>query len=229
MSKAIFFALRRMIIMEKKKKIILQPVILLAVTVLFSILATVVDRQAIGPEDTVVGFASLNGSFHDVFGYNAVFDTISDIMMYLSFLVVLYFAVAGLQRLVKKKSIEGVGKTILGLGILYVLVAILYVAFNHIPINYRPVIQPGETELETSFPSSHTLVICTVMGSAIIAWQRLFTNKTAAKVSKICAIAVIVIGVVARLLAGVHWVTDIIAGILFSATLISFYAAWSVD
>ena len=215
--------------MDKKGKRYLRPVLLLLVTILFSALAVVVDRQAIGPEDTVVGFASLNGSFHDIFGYNAVMDTISDIMMYFSFLVVFQFAVAGIKRLVKRKSLSKVGKTIIGLGILYVIVAILYVAFDKIPINYRPVIQPGETELETSFPSTHTLVISTVMGSAIIAYRRLLSNKKAQKIAVICSQVVMVVGVAARLFAGVHWMTDIIAGILFSVTLVSFYSAWSAD
>ena len=215
--------------MEKKGKRYIQPAALLLVTILFSVLAVVVDRQAIGPDDTVVGFAALNGSFHDVFGYNMVMDTISDIMMYFSFLVVFQFGVAGIKRIVKKKSIQKVGKTILGLWILYVIVAILYVAFDKIPVNYRPILQPGETELETSFPSTHTLVICTVMGSAIVAYRRLLTNKTAKKTAQICSIVIIVVGVAARLFAGVHWMTDIIAGILFSVTLISFYSAWSAD
>ena len=215
--------------MDTKTKSFGKPLALLAITAIFSVLATLVDRQAIGPDNTVVGFASLNGAFAGKFGYNSTFDTISDLAMGIAFLVVAYFAVLGLVRLIREKSLSKVGKVIIGLGILYVVVAIIYVVFGTIPINYRPVMQPGETELETSFPSTHTLVVCTVLGSAILAWKRIINNPTVLKVLKVAAIAVMVVGVIARLFAGVHWMTDIIAGILFSATLISFYAAWSLD
>ena len=188
-----------------------------------------IDRQAIGLENTVVGFASLNGAFAGRFGYNSTCDTISDLAMFIAFAVVASFAIIGLIRLIREKSLSKVGKVIIGLGILYVIVAIIYVAFGKIPINYRPVMQPGETELETSFPSTHTLVICSVLGSAVLAWNKLIKNPTVLKVLKVAAFAVMVVGVIARLFAGVHWVTDIIAGILFSLTLIAFYAAWIKD
>ena len=215
--------------MKLKKNSLTKPLCLLLVTVIFSVLTAFVDRAAIGPEDTSVGFASLNGAVANILGYNGVFDKISDLVMVLAFLVAASFAVMGLITLVKTKSIAKVGKTILGLGVLYLVVAIIYVAFDKIPINYRPLLQPGETELETSFPSSHTLVICSVFGSAIIAWKRLFSGKNYVQILNIAAIVLMVVGVCARLLAGVHWATDIVAGILFSLTLVSFYAACSKD
>ncbi|WP_022766483.1 phosphatase PAP2 family protein [Butyrivibrio sp. XPD2006] len=215
--------------MKIEKNSLVKPLCLLLVTVIFSVLTYFVDRAAIGLEGTSVGFSSLNGAVSGALGYNGFFDKVSDLVMVLSFLVVASFAFIGLLVLVKTKSIAKVGKTILGLGILYLVVAIIYVAFDKIPINYRPLLQPGETEIETSFPSSHTLVICSVFGSAMIAWKRLLKNKTYAKVLRIAAVALMVIGVCARLLAGVHWLTDIIAGVLFSLTLVSFYAACSKD
>ena len=215
--------------MKLEKNSLTKPLCLLLVTVIFSVLTAFVDRAAIGPEDTAVGFASLNGAVANILGYNGVFDKISDLVMVLAFFVVASFAVMGLITLVKTKSIAKVGKTILGIGVLYLTVAIIYVAFDKIPINYRPLLQPGETELETSFPSSHTLVICSVFGSAIIAWKRLFSGKNYVQILNIAVIVLMVVGVCARLLAGVHWLTDIIAGVLFSLTLVSFYAACSKD
>ena len=206
----------------------LKGLCLLGVTFIFSLLTYFVDRQPVGYDGTSVGFATLNGAFSRTFGYNAAMDTISDIAMYFSFLVVAFFAGIGVMQLVKVKNLSKVSRTIIGLGILYVIVVILYVAFKKIPINYRPILQPGETEIETSFPSTHTLVIATVLGSGVFAAKRLFSNKNTVKVLTVLFIAVTVIGVAARLFAGVHWLTDIIAGLLFSATLIAFYAAWSV-
>jgi len=213
---------------EKKNKYF-PGLCLCGITLIFSILSCVVDRQPIGYEGTTVGFASLNGAFHNAFGYNGTMDTISDIVMYFSFLVVACFAVYGVRLLIKEKSIAKVSKVILGLGILYVVVAVLYVAFKKIPINFRPILQPGETELETSFPSTHTLVIASVLGSAVVAVRKLFSNKNMVKAVTVIFAILIVVGVAARLFAGVHWMTDIVAGLLFSASLISLYAAWGLN
>ena len=215
--------------MNSVKKDFKRPLVMLVVTILFSVLTFVVDRKPIGYDGTSVGFSSINGLFAGSFGYNPVMDTLSDIAMYLSFLVVAAFAFIGVMQLIRGKSLSKVDKTIIGLGILYVVVAVLYVAFDKIPINYRPILQPGETELETSFPSTHTLVICTVLGSGIVAAKRLFKNEMTVRVLKIAFIAIMAIGVCARLFAGVHWLTDIVAGLLFSVTLVSLYTAWIGD
>lgn len=215
--------------MNSVKRDFKRPLVMLVVTILFSVLTFVVDRKPIGYDGTSVGFSSINGLFAGSFGYNPVMDTLSDIAMYLSFLVVAAFAFIGVMQLIRGKSFSKVDKTIIGLGILYVVVAVLYVAFDKIPINYRPILQPGETELETSFPSTHTLVICTVLGSGIVAVKRLFKNEMTVRVLKIAFIAIMAIGVCARLFAGVHWLTDIVAGLLFSVTLVSLYTAWIGD
>lgn len=215
--------------MNSVKRDFKRPLVMLVVTLLFSVLTFVVDRKPIGYDGTSVGFSSINGLFAGSFGYNPVMDTLSDIAMYLSFLVVAAFAFIGVMQLIRGKSLSKVDKTIIGLGILYVVVAVLYVAFDKIPINYRPILQPGETELETSFPSTHTLVICTVLGSGIVAAKRLFKNEMTVRVLKIAFIAIMAIGVCARLFAGVHWLTDIVAGLLFSVTLVSLYTAWIGD
>ena len=215
--------------MNSIKRDFKRPLVMLVVTILFSVLTFVVDRKPIGYDGTSVGFSSINGLFAGSFGYNKVMDTLSDIAMYLSFLVVAAFAFIGVMQLIRGKSLSKVDKTIIGLGILYVVVAVLYVAFDKIPINYRPILQPGETELETSFPSTHTLVICTVLGSGIVAAKRLFKNEMTVRVLKIAFIAIMAIGVCARLFAGVHWLTDIVAGLLFSVTLVSLYTAWIGD
>lgn len=215
--------------MNTKENKYTRAFFLLLVTAAFSLLAVVVDRAPIGPNGTSVGFSSLNGAFASTFGYNETMDTISDVMMVLAFVVVISFAAMGVRELVQKKSIAKVSKVLLGLGIIYAAVAVLYVAFKKIPVNYRPIIPPGETELETSYPSTHTLIIGTVMGSAMLAWERVIANEKLVKVLKILAVVIMVVGIGARLLAGVHWFTDIAAGILFSLTLIAFYTAWSLN
>ena len=92
--------------MNSTKKDYKRPIVMLVVTILFSVLTFVVDRKPIGYDGTSVGFSSINGFFAGSFGYNPVMDTLSDIAMYLSFLVVAAFALIGAVQLIKGKSLS---------------------------------------------------------------------------------------------------------------------------
>lgn len=78
---------------------------------------------------------------------------------------------------------------------------------------------PGETAPEASFPSSHTMLIMTVMIAVMIVSDKYFGDLLGAFVRVLCFLTVLVT-VGGRLWCGVHWFTDIIGGILLSATLL---------
>ena len=70
-------------------------------------------------------------------------------------------------------------------------------------INYRPVLEAGETFPEASFPSSHTVLAFVVFATAIIAWGRLLEKHTAiARALQIFAALLLAVAVISRLLAG---------------------------
>ncbi|MBR3203698.1 MAG: phosphatase PAP2 family protein, partial [Solobacterium sp.] len=114
---------------------------------------------------------------------------------------------------------------LLVLGGLYVILGFLYVFFNKVAINYRPVIMPGEVLPESSFPSSHSMLGCTVMGSAYLLVDRYVKNQTAVKVLHVLCIINMIVIVGGRFLSGVHWFTDILGGILISIALIAEFSA----
>ena len=211
----------------KRKSYYGKTILLLIISIVYTVLVSVVDKQAIGPEGTSVGFSAINKVVLDLISYNPMWDKVTDIMLMIAILTAAYFAVTGLMQIVKeKRRIMEVDKEILIMGFLYVILVIMYVVFDKIPFNYRPVLLPDETELEASFPSTHVLMICTIMGSAIAAWrERLYDDENLVAILRTCACVVMAIGVVGRVLAGVHWFSDICAGLLFSATLISAYKA----
>ncbi len=210
--------------MEKKNTSLLTTIILAVVTGIYTVLVCTVNKAPVGPEGTSVGFSSMNKAFADAIGFSPLWDKITDVMMIAAILAAVSFVVLGVMQLVKKKSVLKVDKAILALAAVYIVVVVLYVFFDKVPINYRPIIMPDETSPEASFPSTHTLVICTILSTAIVAWDRVFSDKkTICNILKIAAIAVMVIGVAGRIIAGVHWITDIIAGLLFSATLTAAY------
>ena len=198
----------------------------LVVTVIFALLAFNVDRAAIGPNDTEVGLSALNGAVAARFGYNAFFDKITDVTMVLAILTAAVFAVIGFLQLVREKSLIKVDKRIIGLGCVYVLVVVLYVFFDKVPLNYRPVLVPGETELEASFPSSHVMVIVTIMSTAVAFIKSFLAGKDDVRKWLVTAAEVImIVAVVGRILAGVHWISDIIGGLLISLTISECYKA----
>ena len=90
-------------------------------------------------------------------------------------------------------------------------------------VNYRPVLIEGV--LEASYPSSHTLLACTILGTTILQ----IINRVNVKGLKILLICLCVIVcaviVVGRLLSGVHWLTDIVGSIFLSMGLFYIYKA----
>ena len=210
---------------EKNKKLVITAALTLG-TFFYTILIGVVDRKPIGPEESKVGWAALNGSFRDAIGENPVWDKITDVMMIIAILTAVSFIAIGVIQLIQTKNVFKVEKTIWGLAGVYVLMVLLYIIFDKIiKINMRPIIEDGG-KLECSYPSSHVFIICTIMGTAYVAWGkiRFFKEKSMVlECLRISAIAVMAITVAGRLVSGVHWFTDIWGGVLFAAMLISAY------
>ena len=82
---------------------------------------------------------------------------------------------------------------------------------------------PDNTHPEASFPSSHTMLVCVIMGSAAMLINRYIRNKPLNRILRAVCYVIIGVTVVGRLIAGVHWFMDILGGILISVTLLSLY------
>ena len=211
---------------KKKYRKYVDAAALLAAALLFTLLVKVVDVQAIGPQETSVGFAKINKAFADAVGTNMLLYKLTQLLGYAALAVVAFFGFGGMMQLVKRKSLLKVDRELLGAGVLYVVVLALYVAFEKIIVNYRPVIMPGETAPEASFPSSHTLLACVVFGSAVILADTYVRKHKARKRVRAIFVILIIVMVVGRLFSGVHWITDIVAGLLFSGSLLSAFKGY---
>ena len=208
--------------MSLGKKFTFWGIGLMAAAVLFTIMVAAVDVRAIGPQGSSVGFAGLNSAFADAFGLNSVLYGISEFTGWLALLVAGGFGVLGVYELIKRKKIFKVDYCILSMGVLYVIVAVLYVVFDKFAVNYRPVLEADGT-LEASFPSSHTLLAVCIFVPAIFAVGRVMDDKkTAFVVSCIFAFLAVLV-VMCRLFSGVHWLTDMIGGGLYSSALVCVY------
>ncbi len=194
---------------------------LFAAFVLWTVLITFVDVQPIGPEGSEVGFASLNGFVHELLGEHMLLYMITDWLSLVPLFVVLFFGGMGFVQLVKRKSLLKVDRSILLLGIFYLLVAAAYVLFEVVTINYRPVLINGY--LEGSYPSSTTMLVMCVMLTSVGLFRRFFANEVVRKIVSGGIILFTVFMVGGRLFSGVHWFTDIVGAMLLSGGLIMAY------
>lgn len=213
-------------LMKQSRKWILSGV-MLCMFVLLIILLKSVDVAAVGPEGTVIGLSHVNAAFHDGTGVNMTWYKITQGLGLVTIATAGVFACIGVIQLIQRKSLRKVDPAILRLGALYVLVMILYVFFEKFIVNYRPIVMPGADAPEASFPSTHTMLVCTVMGSTMMAIGQYLPNmKLRTGVRLVCAI-IIGVTVVGRLLCGVHWLTDIFGGLLISASLLFMFSAFA--
>ena len=207
-----------------KKKYLYISIFSLSAFVLWTLLLRLVDVRAIGPEGSSVGFSALNGFLHEKIGVNMYLYNITDWLGLVPIGVAFGFAIFGLIQLIKRKSLLRVDRSILALGVFYIIVVAVYIFFEIVVINYRPVLIEGW--LEASYPSSTTMLVTCVMPSAAMQAKERIKNKALRQGVIIIIIAFIAFMVVARLLSGVHWITDIIGGALFSLGVVMAYKSF---
>ena len=207
-----------------KKKYLYISIFSLAAFVLWTLLLCFVDVRVIGPEGSSVGLATFNGYVHEKIGVNMYLYNITDWLGLVPIGVAFGFAILGLIQLIKRKSLLRVDRTILALGVFYIIVIAVYLFFEIVVINYRPVLIEGY--LEASYPSSTTMLVTCVMPSAAMQAKERIKNKALRQGVIIIIIAFIAFMVVGRLLSGVHWITDIIGGALFSLGVVMAYKSF---
>lgn len=202
--------------MEKKnKRWLVCAASLLMAFALWTVLVRFVEVRAIGPEGSSVGFATLNRYVHELTGVNWFLYTVTDWLGLIPIAVALGFAILGLVQLIKHKSLWKVDHSILALGVFYIVVIAAYVFFEMVVINYRPTLINGY--LEASYPSSTTMLVTCVMPTAAVQLNARIKNTALRRCVILAIIAFTAFMVMGRLISGVHWITDIIGGLLLSS------------
>ena len=133
------------------------------------------------------------------------------------------FALLGLFQWIRRKSLFRVDQSLFVLGAFYIVMLAAYLFFEAAPINYRPVLISGF--LEVSYPSSTTLLVLCVMPTAEMQLSSRIKSTTLRRCVSIAIYAFTAFMVIARLVSGVHWCSDIIGGALLSASLVALYSA----
>ena len=207
--------------MEKKKRLFCLGLGLILAFAIWTVSVRFIDVKPIGPRESSVGFATLNGYFHSLTGVNISLYTITDWLGLVPIFIALGFALLGLVEWIGRKSLFKVDKNILALGGFYIVVIAVYILFETVVINYRPTLIEGC--LEVSYPSSTTLLVGCVMPTAMIQLGDRIRKRTLKRLLMLIISIFIAFMVIGRIVSGVHWITDIIGGVLLSAGLVTLY------
>ena len=177
-----------------------------------------IDCASIGPKSTTVGFATVNRFVHAFTGVHMSLYVLSDWLSLVPLGIILFFGLLGLCQWVQRKKLKYVDRSILALGVFYLVVMGAYVFFEVYVVNYRPILIDGV--LEPSYPSSTTMLVMTVMPTAIMQLRERVKNLRIRQWASVVMAVFTIAMVLARLVSGVHWFSDIIGGALLSAGLV---------
>lgn len=203
------------------RKVLAAGIMLALAFAAWTVLIQTADVRPWGQNGTNIGFAALNHWFFKLTGVHMLLYTVTDWLGLVPLAVCMAFGRIGLVQLIERKSLLKVDYDITLLGIYYFIVIIGYLIFEMIPINYRPI--PIEGRMETSYPSSTTLLVLSVMPTLVFQTKRRVKNPAVRSVVCIVTVLFSAFMVIGRLVSGVHWFTDIFGGMLLSAGLFYVY------
>lgn len=194
---------------------------LFVVFAVFTIIAKFVDTSLVLTTNTKIGLSSINKPIFDSIKISDAWGTVSTVLFLVAALVALALIVIGVKEFIKTKQLSKVNHKILFLIGLYMLTVFFYFLFEILIVNYRPLLDEGLAK--ASYPSSHTLLVCVVCLSACFVVPDYIKNKPL-KITIISLLILIsLLTPVTRMLAGMHWFSDIIGSLLLSAALVMCY------
>lgn len=139
-------------------------------------------------------------------------DLITNIILIAALAIFAVFALLGLFQWITRKSLKKVDRSLLMFPIPLVLMAIVYFVFDKlIVLSTRP-----NGSGEPSFPSTHVMVVATIFLMAAIIIPRYIKSKTMVIILDILMLALIVLVSMGRILANMHWPTDVAGGLGFA-------------
>lgn len=211
--------------MNKTKTGFIAAAMLFALFLVFTLLTATVDREAC--EAGSIGFSSLNKAVSESIGTSRFWHIATEALGIVALIECAGFALIGLLQLIARKNLFKVDGSILALGATYALLAAFYLLFLVVTVNYRP-FSPADLSLaEPSYPSSHTMLAVAVFGTGALAFAGMTESRKTALVFTAVSSALAALTVFGRILSGVHWITDVIGGILLGFAHVALYLGLS--
>ena len=86
---------------EKSQKVLLSGIAMVVLFILWTVAISLIDVQPIGPQNSSVGFATLNGFIHSLTGVHMAIYTVTDWLGLIPLCFILGFALLGLKKLIQ--------------------------------------------------------------------------------------------------------------------------------
>jgi len=192
------------------------------------------DVQIIGPYNVEIGLASVNAWFRKLcnydngIGYSAFWYYFSQVMVFLAMALSLFWIGLGVYQYSKDRDSSDIDKSLIATYGLYILALLFFLIYRKLSINNGPVPLPGKDGTGVSFPSFHAMLFLVAMGSTIyLSGYFLEDHKVSKKLILMIRIFfafLMVLGIFARIISGVEWITDLLGGICFTVPLLVIYS-----
>ena len=145
---------------------------------------------------------------------------LTDVIVAGALITAAIFAVVALVQWWRRKSFFKIDRelrwTLLPLGIM----AATYVVFEKfIVLATRP-----NGSGEPSFPATHTMLTATIFFLAIQLLPKYLHNRAAVIILDVLMLVAVILVAVGRVIANMHWPTDVLGGIIFSGIFATIYA-----
>lgn len=138
---------------------------------------------------------------------------ITNIILLSAFAVLAVFVLLGLYQWISRKSLKRVDKELLWAPLPLALMAATYFIFDKLIIlNTRP-----NGSGEASFPSTHVMVVATIFLLASILLPKYVKSLPVRAILYAIMLTLLVTVSVGRVLADMHWISDVIGGLIFAA------------
>ena len=202
------------------KKFLTYSIIAGVLLILFCALTvslTFVDVREAGESGAPVGFAALNEAVFEALGQDEISLKLSDLCGVLMIAAVGAFGVTGLVQVIRRKGILRADKELYVMAGGLALLAVAYLFFEVVVINCRPVLEDGE--LAASYPSSHAMLAVSVAGMGAAYLYRRIQCRCWRTSPSMSLISLATVTTLLRLVAGVHWLTDIVGGVLLGLVI----------
>ena len=211
---------------ERRRRLLLYTFLYLVALVLALI---VYDVDAVGVDYEEIGLSSVNVWFRNLFdyseetGYFVPLYYVSKILVYVSLAPCALWTVLYIKEHIRERNLSGVGvdKNLMSTFWLYLLTTIICFIFWLAPVNHSPVLLEGQSEPSVSFPAISVVILIIAWSSTIFQIRDfLGEKKTLMRIVTAVSCVIMGVGIIASLLSGVYWLTDVGGGVLIGATLV---------
>ena len=207
---------------RKKRYYLLRAVIALCLFAVLLIAVTHVDVREIGPDGAPVGLAAVNSAFRGIMTYgtegvNTVLLKIRQYVRYALLILALIEFIWAVRKLSNGRRRENADlKALIFFLVLTMILCLVFTRF--LMIVPKPVMTGGK--LAPGFPSCFTLLAVCILSPAASEFSSNGKGRIFPAFFEMLVTLLLAALVILDLIAGVHWLTDVIGGLLLGRGIV---------